>query len=390
MSSYTESRAIDDVLQEAVASGKVPNVVAVAADRDGVIYEGGAGPRAPDEEGTVDADTHFRIMSMTKMLVTVAALQLSEQRKLDLDAPVEEYCPRFADVEVLERVQDGRPITRPPRSKATVAQLVTHTSGLGYWFWSPGVLAWEQTTGAPNVLSGSNGIFKAPMVSDPGTAFVYGINTDWLGRVVEAVAGRTLDAVVRDAITEPLGMSETAFTVSEDWRAGLVPVHLKGEDGRWAASDVELQPAPDYWAGGHGLYSTPRDYLKFQRMLLADGTSPDGVRLLSPETVGTAFQNQIGELDFPAEIPSADPASTFGFHAGPDHKWGWGLLLNLTDQPGRRHAGSGGWAGFFNTHFWVDRHAGITGAIYSQMLPFLPPEAVQMYQDFETALYASL
>ena len=131
--------AIDEVLEQAVDSGAVPNVVAIAADRDGIIYEGGAGPRAPGESGTVDADTRFRIMSMTKMVATVAALQLAEQSKLDLDAPVEEYCPDFAQVQVLERVDGGTPVLRAPASKATVRQLITHTSGLGYWFWNSGV-----------------------------------------------------------------------------------------------------------------------------------------------------------------------------------------------------------------------------------------------------------
>jgi methyl acetate hydrolase len=111
--------AIDEVLEQAVDSGAVPNVVAIAADREGIIYEGGAGPRAPGQSATVDADTRFRIMSMTKMVATVAALQLSEQSKLDLDAPVEEYCPDFAEVQVLERVDGGTPVLRAPASKAT-------------------------------------------------------------------------------------------------------------------------------------------------------------------------------------------------------------------------------------------------------------------------------
>ncbi len=382
--------AVDEVLQGAVQSGAVPNVVAIAADRDGIIYEGAAGPRVPGESTTVNGDTRFRIMSMTKMVATVAALQLVEQSKLDLDAPVEEYCPEFARVQVLERVEGDTPVLRAPASQATVRQLVTHTSGLGYWFWSSGLNAWEQATGTPNVLSGSKVIFTAPMVADPGTRFVYGINTDWLGQVVEAAGGRRLDEAIATGITEPLGMTDTAFTITEQQLREATPVHLRGEDGAWAASEIELASAPDWWAGGHGLYSTPHDYLKFQRMLLGNGTSPDGVEILSSATVDAAFTNQIGELDFPAEIPSADPASTFALTVGPGYKWGYGLLLNTHDEPGRRRAGSGAWAGLFNSHFWVDRTTGVTGAIYSNFLPFIPPEAMQLYGDFETALYASL
>jgi CubicO group peptidase (beta-lactamase class C family) len=389
MSSSAVHQAIDEVLERAVASGAVPNVVAIAADREGIIYECGVGPRSPGAQGDVDGDTRFRIMSMTKAIVTTAALVLVEQYKLDLDAPVEEYCPEFAEVRVLERIEHGRPVLRAPRSKATVKQLVTHTSGLGYWFWNAPVLAWERAVGAATVMSGRAGAFDVPMVSEPGSAFVYGFSSEWLGRVVQAASGRALDDAVRFFVTEPLAMTETGFTITPEQRAELVPVHLADPAGRWAASEIELPPEPEYWSGGHGLYSTPRDYLTFQRMLLGDGTSPDGVTVLSRDTVGAAFANQIGALDFPADIPTADPASTFGLHVGPGHKWGYGLLVNTSDLPGRRRAGSGAWAGFFNTHFWVDRSAGLTGAIYAQMLPFIPPAALRMYQDFETALYAS-
>jgi methyl acetate hydrolase len=130
--------------------------------------------------------------------------------------------------------------------------------------------------------------------------------------------------------------------------------------------------------------------MKFQRMLLGNGTSPDGVKILEPATVDAAFTNQIGDLDFPSELKTADPTSTCDFIAGPGFKWGYGLLLNTEDAPGARRAGSGGWAGLLNTHFWIDRTSGITAAIYSQTLPFATLPALQMYAEFEGALYASL
>lgn len=380
---------IDAVLQAAVASGAVPNVTAMIADREGTIYEGAAGSRVAGGEEPVSADTHYRIMSMTKMLATVAALQQVERGTLDLDAPVERYCPEFGELQVLDGFDGETPRLRPPASKATVKQLVTHTSGLGYWFFNADLLRWEAATGTPNVLSGSTVIFGAPLVADPGTRFVYGINTDWLGRVLEAASGMTLDVAVKEGITAPLGMHETSFVPTDGQRDNLVPVHLRGEDGAWGASEIELHPEPEYYAGGHGLYSTPRDYLRFQRALLGNG-EVDGTRILQEATVQAAFTNQIGELDFPAAIRSADPASSLDFTVGPGHKWGYGLLLNTEDIPGRRRAGSGAWAGLCNTHFWVDPTTGVTGAVYTQTLPFVTPEVYQVYLDVETALYASL
>ena len=146
---------------------------------------------------------------------------------------------------------------------------------------------------------------------------------------------------------------------------------------------------PRVLGGRSRLYSTPRDYLRFQQALLHDGTF-EGTTILRKETVDAAFCNQIGELDFPASMPTADPTASCDFVAGPGCKWGYGLLLNQEDIPGHRRAWSGAWAGLANTHFCVDRTTGITAAIYSQFLPFAPPEALALYDAFEQAVYASI
>lgn len=388
--STTTGSGIDEVLEQAVANGDVPSVSAIAADREGIIYEGAAGPRIEGQDTPVSVDTHYRVMSMTKIVATVVALQLMEQGKLDFDAPVEQYCPEFGELQVLDGFDGDTPRLRPPASKATVKQLVTHTAGLSYWFWNADIVKWEAASGISNVLSGLNEIFKAPLVADPGATFEYGINLDWLGKVIEAAGGKPLDQAILEGVTDPLGMSQTAFVMTREQRANSVPIHLRGEDGAWAPSEIDLNQEPEYWAGGHGLHSTPRDYLKFQRALLGNGTSPDGVKILDSATVDAAFTNQIGELDFPAEIATADPTATHTLAMGPGYKWGYGLLLNTEDIPGGRRAGSGAWAGLLNTHFWVDRTAGIAASIYSQLLPFVTDPALRLYQDFETALYASL
>jgi methyl acetate hydrolase len=382
------TQTIDRLLQAAVDAGDVPNVVAIAADREGVAYAGAAGPRAAGNDDPVTPDSHFRIASMTKMVATVAALQEVERGTLDLDAPVDAYLPEFADLQVLTGFDGGQPQLRPPASRATVHQLVTHTSGVTYWFWNADMVRYEEVTGTPNVFPGSAAAFTAPLVADPGTTFEYGTNTDWLGRVVEVCSGNPLDAFFEKNIFAPLGMTETGFLMTPEQRANSVPIHVRGDDGSWVATDLDWNQSPDWWAGGHGLYSTPRDYLRFQQMLLGNGTFGDA-RILSPATVDAAFTNQIGDLDFPPLIRSAEPSTSADLELGPGLKWGYGLLLNTEQQPGMRSAGSGAWAGLFNTHFWVDRTAGITGAIYSQFLPFAEAGAMRLYEDFERALYAS-
>jgi methyl acetate hydrolase len=381
---------IDQVLQAGVKSGAVPHVAAIAADRDGVIYEGAAGVQVAGEDQPVTTRTQFRIMSMTKMVATVAALQQAEQGKLSLDAPVEQYCTDCASLQVLEGFDGDTPRLRPPASKPTVRQLITHTSGLSYWFWNADLARYEAVTGIPNVVPGLAEAFKAPLVADPGTTFEYGINTDWLGKVIEAVAGQGLDVVIKENITGPLGMDDTMFLLDEGRRANAVTVHTRGEDGSWVSAGEILNQAPEWWAGGHGLYSTPRDYIRFERALLRGGEL-DGKRILAQATVDAAFSNQIGDLDFPEEIPTTDPPITDTLRVGPGWKWGYGLALNTRDIPGRRRAWTGAWAGLFNTHFFVDRATGICASIYTNSLPFVTEhEAWKLYGDFEEALYASL
>ncbi|MCF7549314.1 serine hydrolase [Pseudonocardia sp. WMMC193] len=182
---------IDELLKAAVDRGDVPNAVAVAADRNGIVYEGGAGPRAAGSDDAAGPDTSFRLASMTKMITTVAVLRLVEQGRVDLDAPVADYRPEFDELMVLEGVDGDVPKLRPPASRPTVRRLATHTSGLGYWFWSADLAAWEEATGVPNVLAGDARSFTAPLVADPGTRIEYGHSTDWLGRILETVSGPT-------------------------------------------------------------------------------------------------------------------------------------------------------------------------------------------------------
>ena len=386
-----DARRIDAVLEEAVESGKVPHVAAIAADRDGIVYEGGAGVRITGEsDEPVSTTTQFRIMSMTKMVCTAAALQQRERGELDVDAPVAEYVPEFADVQVLDGWDGDTPRLRAPRTPATVHHLLTHTSGLGYWFWSEDLKRYEQVTGVPNVVPGSMAAFQAPMLHDPGERYTYGINTDWLGRVVEAVAGTTLDVVVKENISGPLGMDDTMFVLDAGRLKNAVSVHVPGEDGGWVSAGEILNQSPDWWAAGHGLYSTPRDYIRFQRALLRGGEL-DGQRILQQATVDASFRNQIGDLEFPAHIETADPRTTDSLTVGPGYKWGYGLLLNTADVPGRRRAGTGAWAGLLNTHFFVDPTTGVCASIYTNSLPFIERDgAFKLYGDFEEALYAAL
>ena len=290
---------------------------------------------------------------------------------------------------MLEGFDGDTPRLRAPASRATVKQLVTHTTGLGYWFFSEELERWEAVTSTPNVLSGANVIFTAPLLADPGTTYVYGINTDWLGKVVEAAGGVGLDVAIKDGITGPLGMDETAFRIAEEWKDGDSPRCNQGRRrvGRTAA--LELNQSPEYYAGGHGLYSTPQRLHQVRAGAAARrraGRRPDpAVRTRwtprSPTRSATSTSRPTSRR--PTRRP---PTSSTPGRAG---SGATGCCSTPRTCPGMRRAGSGAWAGLCNTHFWVDRTTGICASIYSNFLPFVTPEAFALYNNYEQALYAA-
>jgi CubicO group peptidase (beta-lactamase class C family) len=207
---------ISESLRAAVERGDVPGVVAMATGRGGVRYQGafGLAEAAPARPMTVDAI--FRIASMTKAVTSVAAMQLVEQKRIGLDDPAEKYLLEFARVQVVESFDaaTGAYRVRPAATPPTIRHLLTHTSGLGYDFTSPIVRDFKPRNGDTFAVG--------PLLFDPGTRWIYGTSTDWVGRLVETVSGQTLDEYFREHIFTPLGMTDTYFNVPEGKQARLV------------------------------------------------------------------------------------------------------------------------------------------------------------------------
>ncbi|HYF24413.1 MAG TPA: serine hydrolase domain-containing protein [Baekduia sp.] len=380
---------VEQILEQAVAGGAVPGAVAIAVDRDGVVAHAAAGALEVGGQTPVQADTVFRIASMTKALATVAVLQLAEQGRLDLDAEVRSILPEFGELQVLEGFDGDTPRLRPPATQATVRQLLNHTAGCSYWFTNADLLRWHDITQTPDVFSFSKAYLKAPLVADPGTRWEYGTNTDWAGLVVEAVSGQTLGAYLREHLFEPLGMRETSFRRSPEQVQRTMPLHSRTDDGGLVANGIEYPDEPEFEPGGHGAYSTAGDYGRFLRMLLRGGEL-DGARVLKEETVDLAFSPSIGDIQLPELIRSARPDLTNDIPALPvPSTWGLGFQLVLADIPDLRRAGSGSWAGLANCYFWVDRASGVAGAWLTQVLPFFDEPIVNAALTFEGAVYAA-
>ena len=384
-----DSSRIDGLLERAVADRVVPGVVAVAGDRDGVLYEGAFGRLAVDGDLPVRPDTMIWIASMTKAITSVAALQLIEQGSLELEAPVAGILPAFDRLQVLEGFDGDTPRLRAPARPATIRQLLTHTAGLGYWFANADVLRYHELTGIPDPTTGSRRMFEMPLVADPGTRWEYGTSTDWLGQVVEAVSGQDLAAYCQQRIFSPLGMADATFAPNEDQAVRMMEVHSRTPDGGLAPAPWD-SPEPEFHSGGAGAYATAADYQRFMRALLRGGEL-DGERILRPETVELAFTDHLGGVELPAVLRSAIPELTNDVPSLPVAQgWGLGFHLVLDDLPGMRRAGTGDWAGLCNCYYWIDRAAGVAAALLTQVLPFYDAGIVQMAAAFEEAVYAEV
>jgi CubicO group peptidase (beta-lactamase class C family) len=383
--------ALDAILDNAVSSGAVPGVAFVVTDRDGVLYSGTAGALRAGGPA-VGADTVYRFASMTKALVTVAALQLVEAGKLSLDDEVATHVPEFGKLQVLDGFADGQPVLRAPSRAPLVRELMNHTAGCGYFFSNNELLQFHGATGVPNILSGEKAaLTEVPLVHDPGTLWNYGVNTDWLGLVVEKVSGQGLDAYIAEHILGPLGMADVSFSPSAELRSRCMPVHARTPEGSVVETPIELPTEPDWWAGGHGLYGTADSYGRFIRTLLRGGEL-DGTRVLGEQSVELMFTDSLNGVPMPTEgIKSAVPELVNDVPPFPlPETWGLGLHLVQADVPGMRRAGSGDWAGIFNTYYWIDRTTGVAAVLLTQVLPFFDQGVVGTLMGLEAELYSQL
>jgi methyl acetate hydrolase len=383
--------AMDDVLERTVETGRVPGVVAMAADDTGDIYQGAFGKRQAGGADDMTVDTVFWIASMTKAVTSVAAMQLVEQGKLDLDAPLGEMLPELATPNVLEGFDaSGAPVLRPARRPITLRLLLTHTAGFTYNIWNPEMGRYMEHTGMPGIISCQSVCLQAPLMFDPGERWEYGINIDWAGKAVERVSGLSLNEYLHDHIFEPLGMTDSGFVLGPEQRSRLASMHVRSGDSSFDVIEFEVPQQPEFFMGGGGLYGTGLDYLTFLRALL-NGGQLDGARILRPETVAEMNRNQIGDL-MVGLMRTADPASSNDaeFFPGMPKKWGLGYMINVDEAPTGRAAGGLAWAGLANTYYWLDPTRRVAGVILTQILPFADPAVLDVFSQFEQAVYAGL
>jgi methyl acetate hydrolase len=364
----------------------------MVTNRSANIYEGAAGERMLGSSQAMTTDTVFAIFSTTKAITGTAVMQCVEEGKLDLDAPAKTYVPDIGKLEVIDGFDaDGKPKLRAPKRDITTRMLMLHTAGLGYDFFNANYLRLAQEHGQPSVITCSKASLQTPLLFDPGDKWEYGSNIDWCGQIVESIRGKRLGEVMAERIFAPLGMEDIAFSLTPAMRARLAVIHQREKDGSLTAlPDLQLPPDPEVHMGGHGLYASIGEYMKFIRMWLNDGAGPGG-RVLKKETVEAAVRNGLQAHQAVVMLPGIIPtlSNDAEFFPGLKKSWSYTFMVNDEDAPTGRPAGAIGWAGLANTFYWIDRKNGFGGYWATQILPFGDPTSFGGYMDFEAAAYAT-
>ena len=391
---------IGDAFKKEIDQGKLPGAVFMVARKGKLVYSDAIGFQDKEANKPMVKDSIFRIYSMTKPIVSVAAMMLVEEGKIQLTDPVSKFLPAMKGMSVSAAKADSEfaKVTYaqvPADREMTVQDLLRHTAGLAYG---------EITQNAPvKEALGKAGLYKSaidfdardlspaeeierlskvPLAHQPGTVWEYSHASDVLGRVVEAASGERLADFLDKRLFKPLRMSDTGFWVPQD-KIGRLAQALPTDSGSGKPNNlIEVSTAPGNDSGGAGGVSTATDYLRFTQMLL-NGGQLDGTRVLSRSTVALMASDHLGTRIAapvtPGELLLGVPGYTFGLgfavRQGP----------GVAGVPGS--AGEFMWAGYAGTYFWVDPKEEIV-AVYMTQAP--SPIRAYYRRLFKQLVYAAI
>jgi CubicO group peptidase (beta-lactamase class C family) len=358
-------------MNEHVAKGRIAGAIGLISRRGQIAYFETYGWQDREAKVAMKKDAIFRMYSMTKPVTGVAVMILYEEGRFSLNDPVSKYLPEFTKPKVAVVKTDPATKTKtreivPARREISILDLLRHTAGLDYrgpedsdgklLYQQLGVFSEDQTIG-----DAVRKLAQAPLVSQPGTTWEYGLSMDVLARLVEVVSGKTYDKFLETRIFKPLGMVDTGFHVPQEKHNRLTKLYTPAENQTiklsTAAPQTSYMKAATLFGGGSGLVSTASDYLKFCQMLL-NGGELNGVRILSRKTVELMSADHLGDL------PRAPLLAT---------GYGFGFTMAVNRGVGQTGAvGSQGeyfWGGAAGTRFWIDPKEQMIGIFLVQILP---------------------
>ncbi len=339
------------VLHDEVARKRLPGAVAVVARHGKIALLQSVGQLNPATGEAMHRDARFRIYSMTKPIVSVAAMMLVEEGRLLLADPVAKHLREFTDQKLAVQV-GGTLQTQPVKRGATVHDLLRHTAGMTYEFLGNSPVQRQYTqlrigSRERSLADFTQQLASLPLLYEPGTFFEYSRATDVLGRVIEVVSGQSLPDFLRERIFDPLGMPDTAFTVPRDFHGHIAEPFARDPDGGVQMKVIDVRSDAALASGGGGLISTAIDYARFLQFMLNRGEL-DGVRLLGPRTV------DFMTCDHLDDIPVANTGSRALLPMGHGFGLGFAVRKYLGVAPVPGSVGTYFWGGLAGTTFFVD------------------------------------
>ena len=374
---FPHNKQVAKIMDDAMRTSDLPAIVAIAVNKNGQQLTYAYGNAIWTKSSKVTEDHIFRIYSMTKIITSVAAMQLVEKGLIQLDEDLSILLPELAKIPILS---DGKLVA--PKKPITLRHLLTHTSGLGYSFTDEPLSKFDTTKW---------GYKDFPRRFESGTQFLYGSNTDWVGRLIEKISGMDLENYFRKNITGQLGMNHTWFNLPDSLKSYIVSRGNRGDDGKQPLTElpnrIPAKPVKKF-SGGGGLFSSPSDFTKFLQCLLNYGKWK-GTRILKRETVEEMNRNQIRNISMANAGKYFVPGTCCNFTGitSSTTKWGLGGLIDNEDKPYGRKAGTILWGGLFNTFFYIDFKSGVAASIYTQHLPFNHSATIDLFNKFSEAIY---
>lgn len=380
--SLVDPARIDDTLSGYIERGELVGVSALVYEDGEEAYFGAFGTADRDNGVPMARDTIVRIFSMTKPVTGVTLMTLYEEGRFELDDPLADYLPEYADVEVWVSGDGEDVVMEAPARPITIRDILRHTAGFGGGDYVSARLEEAQTMSPENTLAAmSEKLASVPLGYQPGTRWLYGLSVDVQARLAEVLAGKPFAEVMRERVLDPLAMNDTRYVLLPAQRDRLMHLYERADDGTFEPSSnpiSEFNSRPSALTpGGWGLVSTLDDYMRFARMLLNDGEL-DGVRILDAETV------QLMATD---ALPDTVTDRSWLPKKG---QMGFGIDFAVRVAPPATTAEPSGavgeffWDGLANTLFWVDPQNDIAAVLFNQYLPW---GKVEIMKDFRDAVY---
>jgi len=366
---------LDEHFARLVDDGRLPGYLVALSRHGRVAHLTTYGSRNREAQLPVETDTLWRMYSMTKPVTSVAALMLLEEGHFQLTDPVARFLPAFADPRVYVSGSGRDTVTRPASQPLLIKHLLTHTAGLtfGFYYSHPVDALYRDAGVESSVPEGANlaetcDVYASlPLQFEPGTEWNYSVATNVLGRLIEVISGRDLDAFLAERIFRPLGMDDAGFCVTDKQARRLAELYGETDEGGITPiAGLPLRGRPRFLSGSGGLVATAHDYHRFMELLRRRGEL-DGTRLLRPDTVDLMTSNHLpGGADirgFGSPVQREPGKAGLGFGLGVS------VVIDPDTTQSPSSLGTFSWSGVATTTFWVDPRHDLTVQFLTQVRP---------------------